>query len=462
MKYLKSFFVLSLLLVVGLVVNAQDMMMSPSVTVSDQVSLDGTVVIDAIHSDGPAFIVIHKDNGSGSFGPVVGYRQVNAGVSHDVAVSIDTAEATTTLYAMLHSDTGEIGAYEFGMVDGADGPVIADGAPLAPAFNTEIVRAYDQLVDMSTVNIASVVTNQDGWIVIHADGGGRPGPVLGQALVTAGSNSDVSVELSGDVTDVIYPMLHVDTGEAGTYEFGMVDGADGPVVVNGTVATFPIIVGTPSMRVADQIVSDSVVAESVVSEGDGWLVIHTQSAEGGPGPVIGQAQVSAGTNLDVVVEVDAMAVTSVLFPMLHVDTGEVGTYEFGAVEGADGPIIVNDAVLVYPIDAAPFITYSGSIDGNTITVDSAGIDVQGWLVIHMDNDGAPGPVLGQAPLVPGVNNHISIELEGDVTETVFPMLHVDTGEAGVYEFGAVEGADGPVAVNGAVVVGPMTPEAMSE
>ena len=37
------------------------------------------------------------------------------------------------------------------------------------------------------------------------------------------------------------------------------------------------------------------------------------------------------------------------------------------------------------------------------------------------------------------------------------MLHYDTGEAGVYEFGEVEGADGPVVVQGDIVVGPLTP-----
>ena len=148
--------------------------------------------------------------------------------------------------------------------------------------------------------------------------------------------------------------------------------------------------------------------------------------------------------------------------MLHVDTGEMGTYEFGTVEGADGPVFVNDAVLTFPINAAPSISYEGTLDGNTLTVDSALIDTQGWLVIHADNEGAPGAVLGQTPLVSDLNEHVAVTLDGDITETVFPMLHVDTGEMGVYEFGMVEGADGPVTVNDAVVTGPLTPGMMME
>jgi hypothetical protein len=43
---------------------AQDMMdMEPMVAVSDQLSLDGMVTIDAAVSEGPGFIVIHADNG---------------------------------------------------------------------------------------------------------------------------------------------------------------------------------------------------------------------------------------------------------------------------------------------------------------------------------------------------------------------------------------------------------------
>jgi len=42
------------------------------------------------------------------------------------------------------------------------------------------------------------------------------------------------------------------------------------------------------------------------------------------------------------------------------------------------------------------------------------------------------------------------------------MLHYDTGEAGVYEFNTVEGADGPVRVGDAVIVGPINLGAAGE
>jgi hypothetical protein len=326
----------------------------------------------------------------------------------------------------------------------------------------EVLRAYDQMVKDNMVMIKSVTTAADGFVVIHQGDATSFGPVIGVAPVSAGTTTDVMVPVEGEITEFLWPMLHVDTGTVGTYEFGTVEGADGPVIVNGVVATTPIYVAGVSMRVHDQIVTDVVKAESVVSDGPGFLVIHADNA-GAPGPVIGFAPVVDGTNANIEVPVDAAGVTPVLFPMLHVDTGVAGTYEFGQVEGADGPArTVSGDVLTYAISAAPAIEYVGTLSGTTLTVSSALIDGPGFLVIHADNGGAPGPVLGFTPLVRGLTHNVVVELSADgMTETVFPMLHVDTGELGVYEFGTVEGADGPVRVAEQVVTGPLTP-AMAE
>ena len=213
--------------------------MTPSVMVADQVSLDGTVTVAEVVSNGPGFVVIHAD-ADGAPGPVIGNTAVEDGSNTDVVVELDVTGATPTLYAMLHTDDNEVGTYEFGEVEGADAPVSVDGSVVTPAFAVELVSAADQEVTDNVVNIASVVTQQNGWLVIHADADGAPGPVIGQAQVTEGVNTDVAVEVEGDITDTIFPMLHVDTGEEGVYEFGEVEGADAPVVIDGTVATFPI------------------------------------------------------------------------------------------------------------------------------------------------------------------------------------------------------------------------------
>lgn len=471
MRRILILLVLSSLMLGGVVaVSAQDDGMSdvPMVAVNDQLSLDGTVTIDAVYSEGPGFVVIHTDNG-GSPGPVAGHAWVPAGHSHHVKVHIDTTIATSTLYAMLHTDTGEAGVYEFGTVDGADGPVSVDGNVVTPSFGVAVLEAQDQFVAENTVSIKSVVTPTAGWLVIHEGTAEAFGNVIGFAWLNEGLNTDVTVELDTEATDVLWAMLHVDTNEAEVYEFGEVEGADGPVIFNGAVATAPFWT-VPHVRANDQIVrhadnyesmmdmmAPTFHAHSVLSEGPGWLVIHADN-DGAPGAVLGQALVEDGYNEPVNVPLDG-DITPVLWPMLHVDTGEAGTYEFGAVEGADGPVFVNDNVLTFPVNAAPALLFpeeGGSFEGSMLYVGDALIDATGWLVIHADNGGSPGAVLGQARLLPGLNTNIMVEVDAEAAGSqVFPMLHYDTGESGVYEFGAVEGADGPVMLDG-VVVAPLS------
>jgi hypothetical protein len=461
---------MAVLLILALVLpsGAQDV---PSVTVGNQAVLNDTVTVVSAYSEGPGFMVIHMDS-NGSFGPVIGHRALFPGWNFNIQVPIDATQATPVLYAMLHSDTGAVGVYEFGSVEGADGPVAVDGNVVSPAFNVDVISANDQFVSNGTVTVASVVAQADGWLAMHSDNEGRPGPVLGTAAVTAGANANVVVTLDGAATNVLWPMLHLDTGTVGTYEFGTVEGADGPVVVNGVVAVTPFWT-VPHMRIADQIalggdgmdlggMTPHVVAASVLAEVDGFLVIH-QEADGGPGPVAGFAPVTAGLNTNVNVDLDPAMVTANLWPMLHVDTGTAGTYEFGTVEGADGPVRVNDAVLTFPINAAPdLVVESQTVSpaamgmGPYISIKTALIDAPGWLAIHSGAEGRPGPVIGYAQLHPGLNSNVLVEVdEAQAGTQVFPMLHYDTGEAGVYEFGTVEGADGPVRVGESVIVVPM-------
>lgn len=444
----------------------------PAVTVSDQVVNGDTVVVDSVTSDGPGWIVIHAE-ADGTFGPVIGQAAVN-GTMTNVEVDIDTTNATPVLYAMLHVDTGEEGVYEFGEVEGADGPVIVDEAPLSPPFNVQLLNALPQFVD-GAFTAQTVVTDADGWLVIHAEQDGSFGPVIGTAPVTAGNNASVTVELTDAATGNLWPMLHVDTGEAGVYEFGEVEGADGPIAIDGVVATYPVP-AQADLVVADQIVipgdgmgmaadtPSSIMIDFALSDGPGWIAVH-QNVDGAPGPVIGTAALEDGLNVDVLVELDGEMLTSAVWPMLHVDTGEVGVYEFGEVDGADGPVIRNEAPVMYPVQIAPSFEASAQpVAEGTLTIDSVLTDAPGWIVIHASVDGAPGPVLGQAPVEIGLNENVVVSIadlstvEGAATDQVFPMLHYDTGEAGVYEFDGENGLDLPVIVDGNVVVGPLAIE----
>jgi hypothetical protein len=249
----------------------------PSVQVSNQAVTDDTVTIAQVVSDGPGWMVIHKDaNGPG---PVVGYAAVKAGVNSNVVVKIDSYTATPKLYAMLHVDAGKVGTYEF---PGADVPAMVAGKMVSPSF---VVTDLDPRVTVAdqptggTVTVAEVLANGPGWLVVHADKNGAPGPVIGWAPVSEGLVRDLKVTIdSAKATPVLYAMLHVDAGKVGTYEF---PGPDVPVMVDGNMVS-------PAFKL---------VAASVSLAGS-----HTLSVLGGKGTLVYGKDAQGGLSISLTVE----------------------------------------------------------------------------------------------------------------------------------------------------------------
>ena len=98
------------------------------------------------------------------------------------------------------------------------------------------VTVQDQSIESGKVTVAQVVSSGSGWLVVHAQADGKPGPILGLSPVKDGENSDVMVEIdTANATETLYAMLHTDTGEMGSFEFP--DGPDGPVKVDEKVVT---------------------------------------------------------------------------------------------------------------------------------------------------------------------------------------------------------------------------------
>ena len=212
------------------------------------------------------------------------------------------------------------------------------------------VEVMDQGIEEGSVKVPSVSMAVDGWVVIHTTNTeGKPGPVIGYAPVPAGSSTNVEVGIETDqVTPQLFAMLHVDAGVAGTYEF---PGDDVPVKNGDAIVMKPFnLTGLESsISVSDQEIKDgSVTIDSAFMLQPGWVVIHTTSAEGKPGPVIGHAALPAGPSQEVPVSIEADQATPQLFAMLHVDAGTAGTYEF---PGDDVPVTNGDAVVMVPFNA---------------------------------------------------------------------------------------------------------------
>ncbi len=109
----------------------------------------------------------------------------------------------------------------------------------APPAATGTLDAANQPSDGKSVTITAVnlqAGGKDGWIALHADLNGKPGPVKYFVAVPAGSSSNVTLPTPGGIpTGAYWPMLHVDDHVIGTYEFPQVAGADLPAKANGAI-----------------------------------------------------------------------------------------------------------------------------------------------------------------------------------------------------------------------------------
>jgi LPXTG-motif cell wall-anchored protein len=116
-------------------------------------------------------------------------------------------------------------------------------------------------------------------------------------------------------------------------------------------------------------------------------------------------------------------------------------------------------VLAQAADTAGVTVSDQESDGTRVTVDEVVATQAGWIVIHQDADGQPGAVIGQTGVPVGTTNNVIVFLTEAVAgdTPLWAMLHVDEGEAGVYEF--PEGPDVPARVNNTIVMAPFTASA---
>jgi len=122
-----------------------------------------------------------------------------------------------------------------------------DGAA-TPAVSPSDIVAENQTSDGSSITVASVTLPSPGFIAVHGNSDGAPGPVIGNSeLLPVGTSTDVVVTLDQPLTatDMVFPMVHIDMNGNGVYEFFPPDEtidspgtfADGAVAVVGCEVT---------------------------------------------------------------------------------------------------------------------------------------------------------------------------------------------------------------------------------
>jgi hypothetical protein len=101
---------------------------------------------------------------------------------------------------------------------------------------TSLLEVTDQGLIENKVVVSRVVISKRGWLVIHGDVAGHPGPILGKVPLNAGESTNLAVTLIvPPKTQKLWAMLHVDEGKPGVYDFEI----DGPLEQDGSVVTQP-------------------------------------------------------------------------------------------------------------------------------------------------------------------------------------------------------------------------------
>ena len=100
---------------------------------------------------------------------------------------------------------------------------------------------------------------------------------------------------------------------------------------------------------------------------------------------------------------------------------------------------------------APYVAVENQTVGSEVSVGRAFHDQGFWVVIHADDNGSPGQILGKKKFEAGDRQDVSVSLDQALSQSVdgdsaklWAMLHVDKGEKGTFEFGENDNTDAPV------------------
>lgn len=392
---LKKFYLLMLPMILSLALVAcsddDDDIIDPgldptgTVVVDDEVMLqDGALIISSVSMSEPGWVVIHRDNNGSPMVPDIISEPtwVDAGPTTNLVVELADGEEVTdgeTLWVMLHTDDGTLGTYEFNGSNGLDAPITnTEGNVVVESFTVVVespnmVTANDQDLVNGVVGVASITLAQDGYVVVHASNAAGDGPMVPAIIsepvyLEAGTYNNVEVPLTNDANveagDVLWIMLHEDTGTEEEYEFDGSNGLDLPLMDGDNIVMTSITINavttaaiSGSLTVSDQaVVNNTITVENVNLDMDGWVVVHA-SNEAGDGPMVPDiisipVYLEAGDNSSVeitFVDVANVVAGDTVWVMLHNDTGVEGVYEFNGLNGLDLPITDDDGVVVTPI-----------------------------------------------------------------------------------------------------------------
>jgi hypothetical protein len=101
--------------------------------------------------------------------------------------------------------------------------------------------------------------------------------------------------------------------------------------------------------------------------------------------------------------------------------------------------------------------FDQSVENGVVSAEMIRADENGWMVVHRTGeDMKPGPVVGHAPLRAGDNTDVAAILTEDVQpgDMLMLMVHSEEGgmETGIFEYTLGAKEDGPIRVDGDLVM----------
>ena len=214
---------------------------------------------------------------------------------------------------------------------------------LVPVVSAAPRTAETKTVDMMnfkfnpqtiTVNVGDSITWKNGDNVEHtatADDGSFNTDDVG-----AGQAKTITFSKAG--TFAYYCKYHGGPGGKGmsgtitVQEAAAAPAQSTPAPTQSAAAPAQPATATGSLEVSDQpVVNNSITIAKATTSADSWIVIHKAGPDGKLllTPVIGMTQIKAGDTANVVIKLtEAVAPNAPLWPMIHIDAGEKGKYEF--------------------------------------------------------------------------------------------------------------------------------------
>lgn len=414
----------------------------PAIEAIEQaVDEEGEIVVSRVYAPDGGWLVVFADE-DGQPGVLLGHASLAPGEQRNLTVTVDPYLVTPVVHLRLHADTGEAETFEY---PDADEPIEVDGEPVATTVDIDVrvsapaITVSDQVLERDGQLVVDAVTAAaPGWVAIHADEAGQPGALLGLSPVPIGESSDVLVRLNWrEVTRRLHAVLYADGGEAGVFKGGA-EGEDAAVIVSGqpVQASFTVQ-APPDVYVLNQpIVAAEVVVERAFINDPGWIVVYS-NFEGFTDRLLGSAPLEAGENTQITVPIDPANSTDILHVLLHEDGGIEGEFD----NPVDDPPIRDEEgqplFFTFETDTGNYlITRNQPLgEGDTVEVPLVVSDLDTWVVIWSDEDGAPGEILGQTVVERGVRRNVQVDIDaGSATATLWAVLHQDNGILGEFEY----------------------------